>query len=314
MRALVTGGAGFLGSHLIDRLLSEGLEVVAVDNLITGQTRNIAHLKDNPNFTFLQHDACQPYDFDRSFRYVFHFASPASPGDFERFPVEILRVGSVGTELALRVAQECGATFVMASTSEVYGDPTVNPQPETYFGNVNPVGPRGVYDEAKRFSEAMTMSFARNFGVDTRIARIFNTYGPRMRANDSRVVPSFISAALAGKPMQIQGDGMQTRSFCYCDDLIDGIWRLTQHTYTEPVNLGADHEITMIELAKVVAETVGVDLEFVHLPLPKDDPKVRRPDLTLARKILDYEPKTSIGDGLVPTLADLKAQLLQPQP
>ncbi|WP_038158717.1 UDP-glucuronic acid decarboxylase family protein [Verrucomicrobium sp. BvORR106] len=304
--AVVTGAAGFLGSHLSDRLLGEGYKVVGLDNLLTGNLRNIAHLGNNPDFDFVQHDVTKFIDLPGPVNLIFHFASPASPIDYLQLPIQTLKVGSLGTHNALGLAKAKQATLLMASTSETYGDPLVHPQKETYWGNVNPVGPRGVYDEAKRFAEAMTMGYHRAHGLDTKIVRIFNTYGPRMRLEDGRVVPAFIGQALQGQPLTVFGDGSQTRSFCYVSDLIDGIFRLSQSDYHEPVNIGNPAEMTVIEFAEKILRITGSDSKIDFRPLPVDDPKVRQPDITLARKILGWEPKVSFEEGIVNTVAYFK--------
>lgn len=309
MRAVVTGGSGFLGSHLSDRLLAEGWEVVVIDNLITGSTDNISHNIGNPKFKFIKHDVTEFIVVDGAVDFVFHFASPASPVDFLRFPIPVLKVGALGTHKALGLAKAKGAKFMLASTSEVYGDPLISPQPETYWGNVNPIGPRGVYDEAKRYAEAMTMAYHNFHGVDTRIVRFFNTYGPRMRLDDGRVVPNFVAQALRGEPLTVYGDGQQTRSFGFCHDIIDGVYRLAMSDFHEPVNIGTELERTIYDFAKIVIEVTGSSSEIIHMdPLP-DDPKQRRPDLTRARTILGWEPKTSIEDGLAVTVEYFKQRI-----
>lgn len=304
--AVVTGAAGFLGSHLSDRLLAEGYKVVGLDNLLTGNLRNIAHLNSNPDFDFVQHDVTKFIDLPGPVDLIFHFASPASPIDYLQLPIQTLKVGSLGTHNALGLAKAKQATCLLASTSETYGDPLVHPQKETYWGNVNPVGPRGVYDEAKRFAEAMTMGYHRAHGLDTKIVRIFNTYGPRMRLEDGRVVPAFIGQALQGQPLTVFGDGSQTRSFCYVSDLIDGIFRLSQSNYHEPVNIGNPAEMTVIEFAEKILRITGSGSKIDFRPLPVDDPKVRQPDITLARKILGWEPKVSFEEGIVNTVGYFK--------
>lgn len=309
-RAVVTGGAGFLGSHLSDRLLAEGYSVIALDNLITGSTDNIAHLHDHPNFEYRRQDIIQPYTVDGPVDYVFNFASPASPVDYLELPLETLLVGSAGTHNTLELARQKGAKFLMASTSEVYGDPSVHPQPEEYFGNVNPHGTRAVYDEAKRYSEAVTFAYRRKFGMDAKIVRIFNTYGPSMRINDGRVVPAFISQALRGEPLTIFGDGKQTRSFCYVSDLIDGIYRLSQSEQSGPINVGNPVERTMLQFAEVILKATGSKSEITYVPLPTaDDPKQRRPDITKARTLLGWEPRIPLEEGLVSTIAYFKTKL-----
>ncbi|MBC7264557.1 MAG: SDR family oxidoreductase [Chloroflexi bacterium] len=310
MRVLITGGAGFLGSHLCDRFLAEGHEVIAMDNLITGSTRNIAHLAGHERFQFIKHDVTNYIFIDGPVDAILHFASPASPIDYLELPIQTLKVGALGTHKALGLARAKGARFLLASTSEVYGDPLVHPQSEDYWGNVNPIGPRGVYDEAKRFAEALTMAYHRVHGVDTRIARIFNTYGPRMRLDDGRVVPNFIGQALRGEPLTVYGDGSQTRSFCYSDDLIEGIYRLLLSTETEPVNLGNPSEMTILEFAHRINEAVGSKAGVVFKPLPADDPKRRQPDITRARRILGWEPRISLDEGLRHTIAYFRTQLM----
>ncbi len=309
-RALVTGGAGFLGSHLCERLLGEGLEVVCMDNLITGSLANIEHLFGRPGFIFVKHDVTNFIHVPGRLDYILHFASPASPIDYLKLPIQTLKVGSLGTHKALGLAKSKGARLLLASTSEVYGDPLVHPQPETYWGNVNPVGPRGVYDEAKRFAEAITMAYQRHHGVDTRIVRIFNTYGPRMRAGDGRVVPTFINQALAGRNLTAFGDGSQTRSFCYVADLIEGIWRLLLSDLPDPVNIGNPAEMTVVEFAREVIRLTGSASQVVFESLPVDDPKVRQPDITLARTLLGWEPKVGLEEGLRATIAYFAGQRL----
>ncbi|MBL8765722.1 MAG: SDR family oxidoreductase [Planctomycetes bacterium] len=305
-RALVTGGAGFLGSHLCDRLLADGLQVIAMDNLLTGDLSNIEHLFANPNFKFIKYDVTEFIHVEGPIDYIFHFASPASPIDYLEFPIQTLKVGSLGTHKALGLAKAKNATFLLASTSECYGDPLVHPQKEDYWGNVNPVGPRGVYDEAKRFAEAMTMAYHRYHGVKTRIVRIFNTYGPRMRLRDGRALPAFFQQALTNEPVTVFGDGTQTRSFCFVSDLIDGIVRLSRSEEVLPVNIGNPHEITIREAAERVIKLCGSTSQVVCKPLPVDDPKVRQPDITKARKVLGWEPKVSLEDGLRMTLEYFK--------
>jgi dTDP-glucose 4,6-dehydratase len=300
--SVVTGGAGFLGSHLCDRLLAEGHRVIAIDNLITGNTDNIAHLAGNQQFSFIHHNITQFIYLAGAIDYVFHFASPASPIDYLELPIQTLKVGSLGTHNALGLAKAKGAKFLLASTSECYGDPLQHPQTEDYWGNVNPIGPRGVYDEAKRFAEAMTMAYHRFHKIDTKIVRIFNTYGPRMRLRDGRVVPAFIGQALRGEPLTVFGDGKQTRSFCYVSDLIDGIYRLSQSDFHEPVNIGNPTEFTILEFAKLVLKLMASKSEIVYKPLPQDDPKQRRPDITRAKKLLGWEPKVDLETGLRQTI------------
>jgi len=309
-RAVVTGGAGFLGSHLSDRLLAEGYDVVAVDNLVTGSEDNIAHLRGDPRFEYVRQDIIQPYTVDGPVDMVYHFASPASPVDYLELPLETLLVGSVGTHNTLDLARDKGARFLMASTSEVYGDPAIHPQPEEYFGNVNPHGTRAVYDEAKRYAEAVTFAYRRKFGMDAKIVRIFNTYGERMRINDGRVVPAFISQALRGEPLTIFGDGKQTRSFCYVSDLIDGIYKLSVSEQSGPINVGNPVERTMLEFAQVILTATGSDSPITHVPLPTaDDPKQRRPDITKARALLGWEPRVPLEEGLKGTIAYFKTKL-----
>lgn len=300
--AVVTGGAGFLGSHLCDKLLSEGYKVICIDNLITGNSDNIAHLAGNENFSFIKHDITNYIFLPGTVDYILHFASPASPIDYLQLPIQTLKVGSLGTHKVLGLAKEKRATFLLASTSEVYGDPEVHPQREDYWGNVDPIGPRGVYDEAKRFAEALTMAYHRYHGVDTRIVRIFNTYGPRMRPNDGRALPTFIGQALKGEDITIFGDGSQTRSFCYVADMIDGIFKLLLSNEIEPVNIGNPDEITIIEFAKEVTNLVRSNSRFVFTELPTNDPKVRQPDITKATKILNWQPLVIRSEGLKYTL------------
>jgi len=302
MRVLITGGAGFLGSHLCDYLLDKGHQVIALDNFITGKIDNIAHLAGNDNFKFIKQDVTEYIYLKEGLDYILHFASPASPIDYQRYPIQTLKVGSLGTHKALGLAKEKRAKFLLASTSEIYGDPLVNPQKEDYWGNVNPIGPRGVYDEAKRFAEALTMAYHRYHRIDTRIIRIFNTYGPRMRKDDGRVVPAFLNQALKGKPLTVFGDGSQTRSFCYVSDLVEGIYRLMILERNEPINLGSPNEMTILEFAKKVIEITHSKSEIVYKPLPESDPKVRRPDITCAKKCLKWEPKLELEKGLEKTL------------
>ncbi len=302
MRVLVTGGAGFLGSHLCDRLLAEGHEVIAMDNLLTGNMRNIAHLQEDKRFRFVRHNVAEFIFVDGPLDAVLHFASPASPIDYLELPIQTLKVGSLGTHNALGLAKAKNARFLLASTSEVYGDPLVHPQPETYWGNVNPIGPRGVYDEAKRFAEAITMAYHRAHRVDTRIVRIFNTYGERMRPRDGRVVPALIGQALAGEPMTVFGDGSQTRSFCYVSDLIEGIYRLLLSDIADPVNIGNPAELSVLEFAKTIRALTGAGSEIVFQPLPVDDPKVRQPDIAKARERLGWEPRVPLEEGLKRTI------------
>ena len=299
---LVTGGAGFLGSHLCDLLLQHGYVVTAMDNLITGTTANIVHNQGNPNFSFVKYDVTEYLYLRDKADFVFHFASPASPIDYLQYPIQTLKVGSLGTHKTLGLAHAHGATYVLASTSEVYGDPLVHPQTEDYWGNVNPVGPRGVYDEAKRFAEAMVMAYHKAHGVDTKIARIFNTYGPRMRTNDGRVVPTLISQALKGEPLTVYGDGSHTRSFCYVSDLIEGIYRLALSDEHEPVNLGNPEEHTILDFARMIVRLAGSKSEIVFCKSPTDDPRRRRPDIGKAKTLLGWEPKVKLEEGLVETI------------
>ena len=309
MRIVLTGGAGFLGSHLVDRLLLEGHEVICIDNLSTGSIDNIAHIHDR-RFQFIQYDVTNYIYIDGAVDFILHFASPASPIDYIKLPIQTLKVGSLGTHKALGLAKAKNAGFLIASTSEVYGDPLVNPQPESYWGNVNPIGPRGVYDEAKRFAEAMTMAYHRYHGVSTRIVRIFNTYGPRMRAQDGRVVPTFINQALCNEPITIFGSGAQTRSFCYVSDLVDGINRLMLSEVVEPVNIGNPHEMSILEYAKLVIELTNSKSSIIEKPLPEDDPQVRHPDITRAQKLLGWEPKVHVRDGMHQTIEFFKKKMV----
>ena len=302
-RVLITGGAGFIGSHLCERFLSEGDDVICMDNLLTGSADNIAHLFSDRRFTFIQQDVTTYIYVKGPLDAILHFASPASPIDYLELPIQTLKVGSLGTHKALGLAKEKNARFLLASTSECYGDPLVHPQNEEYWGNVNPIGPRGVYDEAKRFAEAITMAYHRTHGVATRIVRIFNTHGPRMRLNDGRVVPNFIAQALRGEPMTVYGDGSQTRSFCYVSDLVEGLVRLLRSDYDAgPVNLGNPMEVTILQFAERIKALTKSKSEIVYRPLPEDDPKVRQPDITRARKLLGWEPKVSLDDGLTKTI------------
>lgn len=297
-RVLITGAAGFLGSHLCDRFIAEGFQVVGMDNLITGDIKNIEHLFPLKNFEFYNHDVSNFVHVAGKLDYILHFASPASPIDYLKIPIQTLKVGSLGTHNLLGLAKEKNARFLIASTSEVYGDPTVHPQPEEYWGNVNPVGPRSVYDEAKRFQEAITMAYHTFHGIETRIVRIFNTYGPRMRLNDGRVLPAFIGQALRGEDLTIFGDGSQTRAFCYVDDLVEGIYRLLMSDYAFPVNIGNPNEITMNDFAQEIIKLTGTSQKIVYHPLPQDDPKQRQPDITKAKALLNWEPKISREEGL----------------
>jgi dTDP-glucose 4,6-dehydratase len=301
-RAVVTGGAGFLGSHLCRRLVSEGWDVVALDSLITGDPDNVADLLPEPGFNFEDYDVTNYLYVAGEVDWVFHLASPASPVDYLEHPIHTMKVGAIGTMRALGLAKAKGASFFLTSTSEVYGDPKEHPQTESYWGNVNPIGPRGVYDEAKRFAEAMTMAYHRTHGIDVRIARIFNTFGPNMRREDGRAVPNFVGQALRGRPLTVYGDGSQTRSLCYVDDLIEGFWRLAASAMNEPVNLGNPEEVTILELAKLIADLVDTDSEIAFSERPVDDPEVRRPDITLARETLSWEPRVPLRDGLRATI------------
>ena len=309
IRSLVTGGAGFLGSHLCDKLLAEGHDVVCLDNLSTGDVANIAHLKVNPHFNFVKYDVTNYLFVEGSIDFIFHFASPASPIDYLKLPIQTLKVGSLGTHKALGLAKEKGARFFLASTSEIYGDPLLHPQKESYWGNVNPVGPRGVYDEAKRFAEAMTIAYHRYHKIETRIVRIFNTYGERMRIHDGRAIPAFMAQSLRNEPVSVFGDGSQTRSVCYVSDLIDGIYKLMMSDYDMPMNLGNPEEVTILELAKEIIELVGSNSKIVFQELPQDDPKVRQPDITKAQTILGWKPMVSRHDGLQKTVSYFKSKL-----
>jgi dTDP-glucose 4,6-dehydratase len=308
MRTVVTGAAGFIGSHLTEALLDRGHYVIGVDSLLTGDLANLAHLRSR-DFEFIRHDVTRHIDVDGPVDFVLHWASPASPIDYLELPIQTLKVGSLGTHNALGLAMAKKARFVLASTSEVYGDPLEHPQRETYWGNVNPIGPRGVYDEAKRFAEAMTLAYHRFHHVDTKIVRIFNTYGPRMRLRDGRAVPAFMSQALTGEDVTVFGDGTQTRSFTYVSDLVDGILRLMESDTNEPVNIGNPHEVTIEAIARTIIALVGSPSTIVYLPLPVDDPKQRRPDITRARTLLGWEPKVSLEDGLIKTVAYFKQKL-----
>ncbi len=305
---VITGGAGFLGSHLCDRFIREGFKVICVDNLITGNLNNVRTLLKDRNFDYVKCNVSKDIRIPGTIHYVLHFASPASPVDYLMYPIPTLKVGSRGTHNSLGLAKDKKATFLLASTSEVYGDPLQHPQKETYWGNVNPIGPRGVYDEAKRFAEAMTMAYHRSHHMDTKIVRIFNTYGPRMRIRDGRVVPNFIDQALHSRPLTVYGNGRQTRSFCYYSDLIDGIYRLLFSGYHGPVNIGNPKEFTILEFAKLVVKLADTKSKIVYEPLPVDDPKQRRPDISLARKLLKWEPKVALEDGLMETIAWFEAQ------
>ena len=309
MRVLVTGGAGFIGSHLCDRFLQEGHEVICLDNLITGNTDNIAHLAGHPKFSFIKHDVTKYIFAEGKIEAILHFASPASPADYLQYPIQTLKVGSLGTHKALGLAKEKKAIFLLASTSEVYGNPLIHPQKEDYWGNVNPIGPRGVYDEAKRFAEAMTMAYHRYHGVDTRIARIFNTYGPRMRLNDGRVVPNFIYQALRGEDLTIYGDGFQTRSFCYIEDLVEGMIRLLFSRENDPVNLGNPQEYSIQDFAKVILQLTGSRSRIVYQSLPTNDPRVRKTDISRAQAVLGWNPKVELKEGIGKTIPYFQEKL-----
>lgn len=307
-RTLVTGGAGFLGSHLCEYLLDKGHEVICMDNLITGSKQNISDIKSG-DFHFINHNVSEFIKLDGDLDYILHFASPASPIDYLELPIQTLKVGALGTHNALGLAKAKNAVFLLASTSEVYGDPLVHPQPEDYWGNVNPIGPRGVYDEAKRFAEAITMAYHRTHGVDTKIVRIFNTYGPRMRIKDGRAIPNFLKQALTGEDLTVYGNGTQTRSFCYVSDLIEGIYRLLMSDKHEPVNIGNPNEMTIQQMADKILQATQSKSKIVKVPLPEDDPKTRQPNISLAKKILDWEPKVSLDEGLESTIKYFKEQL-----
>ena len=307
--SVVTGAAGFLGSHLSDLLIARGHKVIGIDNFVTGSVENIAHLNGNPNFKFIRQDVTEYLFLDGPVNYVWHFASPASPIDYLEIPIQTLKVGSLGTHKALGLAHHKKARFLIASTSEIYGDPLVHPQTEEYWGNVNTIGPRGCYDEAKRFAEAMTMAYHREHGVETRIVRIFNTYGPRMRLRDGRVVPAFVGQALTNKPLTVFGEGKQTRSFCYVSDLIEGIYRLMMSDYNLPVNIGNPREMTMLEFAEQIIRVTGAKSRIVHKPLPQDDPKQRKPDITKAKKILKWEPQVPLAEGLKKTIQYFRSRV-----
>lgn len=302
MRILVTGGAGFIGSHLCDRLLDDGHEVLALDNLLTGSVENIAHLAGNKKFKFLFHDVTEYIFIDGALDFIFHLASPASPIDYLMYPIQTLKVGALGTHKTLGLAKFKKAGFILASTSEIYGDPLVHPQPETYWGNVNPVGPRGVYDEAKRYAEALTFAYRRFHDIDTKVARIFNTYGPRMRSNDGRVVPNFICQALSGKDLTVYGEGSQTRSFCYISDTVEGFIKLMESDIIGPVNIGNPGEMTIIEFAEIILRLTDSTSGIVHTDLPLDDPKVRQPDISFAREKLDWKPEVPLEEGIKKTI------------
>jgi dTDP-glucose 4,6-dehydratase len=308
MRILITGGAGFIGSHLTDRLIAEGHQVVAMDNLVTGDLANLAHHRSDPQFEFIHHNVSNHIHVSGQLDWVLHFASPASPIDYLQLPIQTLKVGAMGTHNALGLAKAKGARFMLASTSEVYGDPLVHPQPEDYWGNVNPIGPRGVYDEAKRYAEAITMAYHRVHALDVRILRIFNTYGPRNRINDGRVVPTFINQALNGEPLTVFGEGRQTRSFQYVDDLVEGVRRLMEAEYNRPVNIGNPIELTILEFAQLILKLTGSRSPIEYRPLPEDDPKTRRPDISLARKLLNWEPRVPVEEGLKRTIEWYRAR------
>jgi len=308
-RSVVTGGAGFLGSHLVDYLLGRGHHVVVLDNLVTGSVENIEHLAGRPDFRFIKQDVTEFLFLDEPVDYVWHFASPASPVDYLELPIQTLKVGSLGTHKALGLAKHKGARFLLTSTSEIYGDPLVHPQREDYWGNVNTIGPRGCYDESKRFAEALVMAYHRQHGIDTKIVRIFNTYGPRMRLRDGRVVPAFIGQALAGEPLTVFGKGDQTRSFCYCSDLIEGIYRLMMSRGHEPVNIGNPAELTVLEFAREIIRATGSRSKIVFRPLPQDDPRQRRPDLGRARALLRWEPRVLLAEGIVKTIEYFRGRI-----
>src|SRR5919198_1329447 len=308
-RAVILGAAGFIGSHLCDRFLAEGWRVTGIDSLITGSLRNLEHLRREPRFDFVEGDVCEPLEVAGPVHAVLDFASPASPIDYLQHPLETLHVGSVGVENALRLAKRTGARFLLSSTSEVYGDPLEHPQRETYWGNVNPIGPRAVYDEAKRFAEAITMAYRRYEKVDTRIVRIFNTYGPRMRLDDGRVVPTFVAQALRGEAITVYGDGRQTRSFCFVEDNVECIWRLLHSSYPEPVNVGTPEEMKVLDFAEWVRRAVGSRCDIVFKPLPQDDPRVRRPDITRAREVLGWSPRVPFEEGMRRTIAWFKERI-----
>jgi dTDP-glucose 4,6-dehydratase len=307
-RTLITGGAGFLGSHLCEYFLNKGHEVICMDNLITGSIENISHIK-SENFQFVKHNVCEFIDLEGELDYIMHFASPASPIDYLELPIQTLKVGALGTHNVLGLAKSKKASLLLASTSEVYGDPLIHPQPEEYWGNVNPIGPRGVYDEAKRFAEAITMAYHRTHGINTKIVRIFNTYGPRMRVNDGRAIPNFLKQALTGKDITVYGDGSQTRSFCFVSDLVEGIYRLLMSEQNYPVNIGNPNEMTIKEMADKILQATNSKSKIIRVPLPEDDPKIRQPDITRAKKHLNWEPLVSLDEGLQSTLEYFKEQL-----
>ena len=307
-RTLITGGAGFLGSHLCEYFLNKGHEVICMDNLITGSMDNISHIK-SEKFQFVKHNVSEFINLEGELDYIMHFASPASPIDYLELPIQTLKVGALGTHNALGLAKAKKATFLLASTSEVYGDPLIHPQPEEYWGNVNPIGPRGVYDEAKRFAEAITMAYHRTHDINTKIVRIFNTYGPRMRVNDGRAIPNFLKQALTGKDLTVYGEGSQTRSFCFVSDLVEGLYRLLMSEQNYPVNIGNPNEMTVKEMADKILQATNSKSKIVHVPLPEDDPKIRQPDITRAKKHLNWEPVVSLDEGLQSTLEYFKEQL-----
>ena len=302
MKVVITGGAGFVGSHIAEFLLAQGHQVTCLDNLITGASKNLENIRDNGNFSFIKYDVTNYINLPGNVDYILHFASPASPVDFDRFPIQIMKAGGLGTLNALGLAKAKKAKFLLASSSEVYGDALINPQKEDYWGNVNPIGPRGVYDEAKRYAEALTMAYHRQHGIETRIARIFNTYGPRMRQNDGRVIPNFITQALKNEPLTVFGNGSQTRSFCYVSDLVQAVYRLMLSDITDPVNLGNPHEMTVKELAETVIKLTGSKSQVAYKPLPQDDPKTRRPDITKAQRLLNWQPQIPLEEGLLKTI------------
>lgn len=312
MKAFIAGGAGFIGSHLCDLLLARDHSVICLDNLLTSDASNLQHLTDDARFQFIKHNIVDPFEIDTEIDYVLHLASPASPPDFQRFPIEIMRAGSLGTFNALEMAREKKAMFLLASTSEVYGDPLQNPQNEEYWGNVNPIGPRSVYDEAKRFSEALTMAYHRQYGLDTRIVRIFNTYGPRMRKDDGRVVPALITQALQGEPLTVFGNGSQTRSFCYVSDLVEGIYQLILSDVSSPVNLGNPAEISILELAQKIIQLTGSNSPVHYKSLPEDEPRVRQPDISKAEKLLQWQPQVTLEDGLQRTIERFRTTAQEP--
>lgn len=302
VNVLITGCCGFIGSHLTDFFLNQGFSVVGIDNLLTGDIRNVNHLLGNKNFKFIEHDICKKINLDINFKYILHFASPASPSDYLRLPIKTLQIGSIGTENILKIAKKCKSTILVASTSEVYGDPLKHPQDENYYGNVNPIGPRGVYDEAKRYLEALTMAYNRKYNLDTRIVRIFNTYGERMRVNDGRAIPNFINQALKKEAFTVYGDGNQTRSFTYISDTVNGIFKLILSNYQNPVNIGNPVENSINELIKIISSMIDYNGKIIYCDLPENDPKIRKPDITLAKELLNWKPETSLKDGLYKTI------------